>query len=92
MGDIAMPLFGLLMMVWFVIAALGLFVGSVLLVSVLVGGFYDLFRHRHDWRNEGRRKRGLCACCGYDLRCSRIRCPECGQPVRPLPTPHFVRI
>jgi hypothetical protein len=35
------------------------------------------------WRGRARARRGLCSDCGYDLRGSPERCPECGMPAPP---------
>jgi hypothetical protein len=35
-------------------------------------------RFRREWRRRFRLSHGLCVSCGYDIRASESRCPECG--------------
>ena len=53
---------------WFVGGVPGAILGLILLA-------------RHETRLE-RKQRGLCLKCGYDLRASKDRCPECGTEFR----------
>jgi hypothetical protein len=81
-----------ILFLWLALGSLGIAFSLLLLLSVLVGGARDLSGYWHDRIEYSRRSRGLCTHCGYDLRCSRTRCPECGQYIRNYPTPRFVRI
>lgn len=52
-----------------------------------MGSIWPLMRlvGRRRRRERFRREKGLCLHCGYDLRASPERCPECGVPVSAKP-------
>ena len=54
------------------------FVVPAWMPTALFGVLFASCRPLHFHRRRKRKKLGLCVKCGYDLRASKDRCPECG--------------
>jgi len=66
--------------IWIVIVAvLSLFNAWIIVLLTAVLGMVVGFREWHSRRREGWILQGRCAACGYDLRATPERCPECGR-------------
>jgi len=52
--------------------------GTLQLIGAIIWVIWLLRAYRRDLK---RSREGLCMSCGYDLRHSRDRCPECGTPI-----------
>jgi hypothetical protein len=61
----------------------GLFLGLVMLA--VSGAFVVIERATERMRHEDARSDRICQTCGYDVRYSPERCPECGTPVTASP-------
>lgn len=51
--------------------------------TAAIGGAVQMVRGEFRRVFDERFNRGLCLTCGYDLRGSKERCPECGHAARP---------
>jgi len=71
---------------------LGQFLAEVLTLALIAGGtwlIWFVFRRERFQRSIEEEGEERCGNCGYDVRYSRFRCPECGEPIPPRPGDYF---
>jgi hypothetical protein len=51
----------------------------VVTAVMIAGGLLTILAAWKDYHQARRTEKGLCPTCGYDLRASPERCPECGM-------------
>ena len=76
-----MSLAEVLMMIMMWVCVLGWLTIFLLITVGVIGGLIELHHHYRDVLQRERSERGVCVRCGYDLRCTPRRCPECGLAV-----------
>jgi predicted amidophosphoribosyltransferase len=61
----------------------------IVLFPSILPMFFFIRRLSRSVRHHDRKRRNLCVHCGYDLRASKDRCPECGEPI-PTSAPNAI--
>jgi hypothetical protein len=85
-GKLETPVFGIYALrpeatIRFLPPVIDRFVSFPIWALMLLGAIVPGIRIHQARRSWFRRKSGLCAACGYDLRASNERCPECGMAI-----------
>ena len=87
-GYLWLGLVGLAFIVQIVLVALTGFrsawFGAVVDGALVCLSLLEIKRKKNERQQKYRRMHGLCLCCGYDLRETPGRCPECGMIAKPI--------